>query len=255
MKLCEAIAVLKGIKSRTYAKLTEIDKLCQKDAVYRGGVKRYEPIDSEDPDIPDGESVTPQRKSGEVLADIRAQVTELCNATADVEVGNRQAVADIVVDGKTIASEVPVTGLLFLEKTLTDLHTALARLPVLSREYRWSYNEHAGAYVSDEVVRVRTKKSPRVLMTTTKRTTGTDGSVTEEQTGQVISEDLPVGHWHMTHFSTAMPETTRKLHVDRVNALRDAVKRARERANGIVIERQDLGESVCAFIFDQVETG
>jgi hypothetical protein len=248
-KLCEIVAVLKGVKSRAYGLITEHDKLCQKPALFNGMVKQYEPINEDDTDRPDGETVLVQNSTDDVISDMRRLLAEYIDITMTQEAGNTKAFADIEVDGDVLAKDVPATVLLFLEKQLTDLQTAVSRLPVLSPEYNWSRDEARGCWTSDTVKKVRTKKTPRVIMTTTSKTTGKDGSVTEEQTGQVVSEDLPVGYWHTTYFSKALlPERRRDLS-DRIVKLQRAVKQARERANSTVVEHQKLGVALLGWVF------
>ena len=250
MKLCEAIAVLKGIKSQTYALLTEHDKLCQKETLFKGLAKTYEPLDENDPDRPDGETVLVQQSAEEVVNSITEALARYFDATASVEVGNTQATADIDVEGETLLSGVPVTYLLFLEKQLNDLHTAIGRMPVLSPEFAWHHDAGRNCFASEEIKKVRTKKTPRVVYTATAKTTGKDGSVTEQQQGQVLQEDLPVGYWHTTYFSSALEPARRKRMLARVNKLRDAVKQARERGNGIAIERPQFGKPLLDWVFD-----
>jgi len=144
---------------------------------------------------------------------------------------------------------VPVTSLLFLEKQLNDLHTAVSRMPVLSPEEPWHHDAGRNCFVSDELKTVRTKKTPKVVFTATAKTTGKDGSVTEQQQGQIVQEDLPVGYWHTTHFSTALEPARRKQMLARVNKLRDAVKQARERANSATIEQPKFGKPLLDWVF------
>ena len=249
MKQCEAIAVLKGIKSQTYATLTEQDKLCQKETLFEGLAKTYEPLDENDPDRPDGETRLVQQSAEEIVSSMIDALARYFDANAAVEVGNTKAAADIIVDGKTLLDCVPVTYLLFLEKQLNDLHTAVSRMPVLSPEFAWHHDAGRNCFASDQVKKVRTKKTPRVVMTATAKTTAKDGSVTEQQQGQVLQEDLPVGYWQTTYFSTALEPARRKQLLARVNRLRDAVKQARERANGTPIEQPQYGKPLLDWVF------
>jgi hypothetical protein len=249
MKLCEAIAVLKGTKSQTYSLQTEHDKLCQKDTLFKGLTKTYEPIDEEDKDRPDGETVLVQQSADEIVATMTEALAHYFDACATVEVGNTKAVADIEVDGQTVLTNVPVTYLLFLEKQLNDLHTAVGRMPVLSPEFTWHHDAGRNCFVTDELRKVRTKKVPKVVFTATAKTTAKDGSVTEQQQGQVVQEDLPVGYWHTVHFSTALQPARRKQMLARISKLRDAVKQARERGNAVQVEKPAFGKPLLDWVF------
>lgn len=248
-KLCETIAILKGVKSRVYGYQTQQDKLCQKPQLFNGLTKTYEPLNEEDQDRPDGETALVQQRTDDMVAEISRQLAELFDRTATLEFGNTQAKADVEVDGAVLLNDAPATYLLFLEKQLTDLHTALNRMPVLSPEFTWQADENRNCWVSETVKKVRTKKMPKVVMTATSKTTAKDGSTTEQQTGQVVTEDLPVGYWNTTYFSTALPATRRKELCDRVLKLQDAVKQARERANSATVVDQKLAKPLLDWVF------
>ncbi len=248
-KLCETIAVLKGVKSRVYAALTRQDKLCQKPGLFNGLSKVYEPLNEDDPDRPDGETTLVQQRTDEMISEMMQHLAELFDKTATLEQGNRQASSDIVVEGAALVADVPATYLLFLEKQLNDLYTAVARMPVLSPEHTWAWDGSRNCWVSEVVKKVRTKKTPRVVFTATVKKTERDGSVTEQQQGQVIQEDLPVGYWHTNHFSSALPEEKRQRYCARIMELQDAVKTARERANSTVVDNQKVGMTLLGWVF------
>ena len=250
MKLCEAIAILKGTKSRAYAQVTEQDKLCQKPALFNGFIKTYEPLNEDDQDRPDGDKALVQQRAPDVLEEMTKALVELFDIAATQEWGNCQAVADIEIEGAVLAEAVPVTYLLFLEKQLQDLLTAVNRVPTLSPEYTWQYDAGQSCYVSDETRKVRTKKKPTVVMTTTSTTTAKDGAITRQESGQVIQEDLPVGYWRTVYFSAALPLQRRKELAERVVRLQAAVKQARERANGTIVERKKIGQRLLSWVFE-----
>lgn len=254
-KLCETIAVLKGVKSRVYAAITKQDKLCQKPGLFGGLSKTYEPLNEEDPDRPDGESTLVQQRTDEMISDMMQHLSKLFDKTATLEYGNCTAKADIVVkDGgetHTLVKGVPVTYMLFLEKQLNDLYTAVARMPVLSPEHQWAWDGGKNCWVTPVVKKVRTKKTPKVVFTATAKTTAKDGSVTEQQQGQVVQEDLPVGYWNTTHFSSALPEEKRQRFCARILELQDAVKEAREWANSAQVSDQAVGQTLLGWVFSR----
>lgn len=252
-KLCETIAVLKGVKSRVYSAITKQDKLCQKPDLFNGLSKTYEPLKEDDPDRQDGQTKLVQQRADEMISTMMLQLTELFDRTAALEYGNCEAKADVVVkengEAITLIEGVPATYLLFLEKQLNDLYTAVARMPVLSPEHMWSWDGGKNCWTTQAVKTVRTKKTPRVIFSATAKTTAKDGSVTEQQQGQVVNEDLPAGYWHTTHFSSALPEEKRQRFCARVMELQDAVKTARERANSTHVHDQIVGQTLLGWVF------
>lgn len=249
-RLCETIAILKGVKSRTYAAITEHDKHCQKPQLFNGMTKTYEPLNDEDPDRPDGDTALIQQRTDDIIAEMCSLLTNYFDITATQETGNTIALADIVLeDGTVLVKSVPATVLLFLEKQMNDLHTALSRMPVLPPEFQWKFDPARNCWVSETVQKVRTKKQPKVVMTTTTTTTAKDGSVTEQQTGQVVQEDLPVGYWNTTYFSAALQPAWRKELLRRISTLSQAIKQARERANGVQVEKKQIGAALLDWVF------
>jgi hypothetical protein len=66
---------------------------------------------------------------------------------------------------------------------------------------------------------------------------------------QVYMEDVPVGDWTTVKFSGALPATRVREILGRVTALQEAVKFAREEANGAEVADQRAGEAVFRYLF------
>jgi hypothetical protein len=157
------------------------------------------------------------------------------------DTGNLVATADVVVDGKIIASELPITYLLFLEKQLTDILSVINKLPIMDEADEWTYDENRGCYVTEPTVSNRTKKVPRILV---------KAEATDKHPAQVevYHEDVKIGEWSATKLSSAIPADKKKAMVARVVALQDAVKVAREKANSTEIEQKKVGENILKYI-------
>jgi hypothetical protein len=141
-----------------------------------------------------------------------------------------------------IASDVPVTYLLFLEKQLTDLYTFVDKLPALDPSEHWTFSESAGHYAADPVQTTRTKKVPRNHV---------KAEATEKHPAQVevYYEDITVGYWRTVKFSGALPARRINELTERVEKLQQAVKFAREEANGLEVTEQQTGEKVFRYLF------
>jgi len=63
-------------------------------------------------------------------------------------------------------------------------------------------------------------------------------------------EDVWVGTWTITKFSGAIPAATKNTMLDRVRKLLDAVKAAREEANGLDVHPQKVGATLLTYVFD-----
>jgi len=191
-KLNQIIAVSKGVKSQTLRTLTDGHRDVQKPALLSGLSRTYQPKDDEGERLPP-ESTKVQLTANAVISDITAALVRLFDVVATQDYANRVARADVVVDGRVIAADVPVTYLLFLEKQLTDLHTFVDKLPFSTPR--------------------RTGPGPRRPDTT--RPTRADhpdeegaaqprqGEATEKHPAQVemYTEDVIVGTWTTIKFS------------------------------------------------------
>lgn len=240
-KLNQILAIEKGIKSESYAALTEYHKIIQKPDLFAGMKKDYQ--SSAD----DGDKLQPEAKKVQFVATdlfrtVREQNTKLLKIIARKDWTNCIAKADVVVEGTTIIKDAPVTYLLFLEKQLTDLHSIVKEMPILDSGDDWKMDESLGIWKAPEVKTHRTKKvqKPLVLLQPTDHHPGN---------AVVITEDVIEGYWTTTKFSGAMQRPAKMEMLERVEKLLQAVKIAREAANNIdEVESPDVG----AALFDYV---
>jgi hypothetical protein len=240
-KLSQIIAVEKGVKSDSTRKLTDLHRDVQKPQLLSGLSRTYQPRADDGDKLPP-ESTKVQLTADRVLEEAAATMTRLFDVTYTKDHANTVAAADIVVDGRTLLPGVPVTYLLFLEKQLTDLHTFVAKLPVLDPAEEWSHDPARGHYVTVPVRTVRTKKVPRshVIYEATKE---------HPAQVQLYTEDVPEGDWTTVKFSGALPAARVRTLQERVTKLQEAVKYAREEANTTEITERKAGEAVFGYLF------
>ncbi len=240
-KLNQIIAVEKGVKTTAHQKLTELHQNLQKVSLLAGISRTYQPK-AEDGDQLPPESTKVQFRASGALRECADILGRLFDVTATKDWGNTDARADVVVDDKVLLANVPVTYLLFVEKQLVDLRTFVRKLPVLDPGENWTYDPNADCYASDRVETARTKKVPRTLV---------KYEATTEHPAQteVWHEDVIVGTWATVKFSGALPQQRINTLLGRVEALQQAVKFAREEANGREIEDQKLADSVFKYLF------
>ncbi len=240
-KLNQIIAVEKGVKSRSFQELTEAHHALQKPALLSGIARTYRPKDEEGESLPP-ESTKVQVKADDIIRDTVAVLTKLFDVTATKDWANCKAKANVVVDGKTILTDVPATYLLFLEKQIVDLHTFVRKLPVLDPSETWTFDSSADCWATEPVQTLKTKKVPRNHV---------KAEATEKHPAQVdvYYEDVTVGHWRTVKFSGALPARRINELLARVEKLQEAVKFAREEANNMEVEEQKVGASVMQYLF------
>ncbi|MFC4588199.1 DUF7873 family protein [Sphaerisporangium corydalis] len=239
-KLNQILAVEKGVKSDVQRKVTDAYHAIQKTPLLSGISRSYQPIDDEGEQLPP-ESTRVQVQAEQVLREVGATLTRLFDVTATKDVANCSARGDVKVDGVVLLEAVPVTYLLFLEKQLVDLHTLISKLPTLDPSESWTLDENTDTWRTEAVKTTRTKKVPRnhVLAEATDK---------HPAQVQVFTEDVVVGYWTKVAFSGALPQRRVNELLGRLQKLQDAVKYAREEANGIEIVDQRIGEKVFGYL-------
>jgi len=240
-RLSQIIAVEKGVKSDTTRRITDLHRDVQKPALLTGISRAYRPR-AEDGDKLPPESTKVQLKADDVLTEVASVMTRLFDVTLTKDYANTLARADVIVGGEPILTDVPVTYLLFLEKQLTDLHTIVAKLPLLDPAEEWALDEARGCYATQPSSTVRAKKVPRnhVLAEATQQ---------HPAQVQVYMEDVPEGDWTTVKFSGALPAARVRTLMDRITALQHAVKYAREEANGTEVTDKAAGDAVFSYLF------
>ncbi|HEY4384716.1 MAG TPA: hypothetical protein VGN34_09610, partial [Ktedonobacteraceae bacterium] len=150
--------------------------------------------------------------------------------------------ADVVVDGTTLLSQVPATYLLFLEKQLVDLHTFIKKLPVLDASELWTFDPSADCWATEPIQTTKTKKIPRNHV---------KAEATEKHPAQVevYYEDVVVGNWRTIKFSGALPSQRVNELLNRIEKLQEAVKFAREEANGLETTEHKVGAKILGYLF------
>ncbi len=240
-KLAQILAVEKGVKTDTDRDLTKHYHLLQKNALLSGFTRVHRKLNDEDPDVP-GEAQKVQVNVEDVLTDITKILTRAFDVTAAKDYTNTKAKADIVVGGVTLAKDVPVTYLLFLEKYCENLKTVIQKLPTLDPAENWSRDETNGLWRSTTVTTARQKKIPRNHVL---------AEATDKHPAQVNlwHEDVIAGYWDVTRFSGALPATRVKELTEKITALIAAVKYAREAANSTNVEDPKPGKAILDWVF------
>ena len=244
-KLNQIIAIEKGIKSKTYSDLSELNKAVQKPELFNGFQKNYKPKDDADADTLPSEKKRVQFVSDDVLRAVARSMSDLMEVTARKDFTNCVAKASVVVDDKTILTDAPVSFLLFMEKQLTDLRTLLGNMPVLDEGENWTKDQNSGLFKSEPTNTHRTKKiaKPIVLYPATPE---------HPAQTQMVAEDIIAGFWEQVKQSGAMPKPEKEKLVLRVDTLLRAIKEAREEANNInEVDVAAVGAAVFGFILGE----
>lgn len=240
-KLNQVIAVVAGKKANAAKAITDAYHLVQKPSLFDGISRTYQPKNEDGDKLPP-ESKSIQVKAGDLIKTVKVALTEMYDVVATQDTANTAAKANVVVDGKAILSNVPVTHLLFLEKQTNDLATFIGKLPILDPTENWVYNEASDQWVTEPSETTRTKKTPKAFV---------KAAATKEHPAQVdvFMDDELAGYWKTIKSSGAIPAKTRNDMLDRVRKLHEAVVKAREEANSIEAPNVSVGKEVLDYVF------
>lgn len=239
-RLNQVLAVERNVKSRVYSELTELHKAAQKSSLFEGFARAYVPRDDAGEKQPDERQLV-QKRSTDVLKQMSRLLSEQVDVILTKDSANQAAKADIVVGGKVLASDVPATTLIALEKQLNDVATFVEKLPVLDPAHRWTFDDALGLWQSEEQATSRTKKVQKALVLL---------APTDKHPGQAtqIVEDEVVGTWTTTKQSGAMKAADKEAILERIQKLQKAVKFAREAANTVSAPERNIGENLFNYV-------
>lgn len=237
LKLNQVIALVKGAKAGAEGTFTEVYHRLQKASLTDGISRTYQPRDDDGETFPP-ESTKVQVRVIEQLAKAREPLAKLLDRLLTMDAGNQIANADIVTaSGTVIATNVPVTMMLALEKRLVDFKTVISKLPVLDPALDWVVDGNNKGYKTEPVKTTKSKKVPRNHV---------KAEATDKHPAQVevYYEDTIVGDWSTVRSSGAVSTAERDEYLRKIEELQEAVKTARETANMTEVPERKIGDAI-----------
>lgn len=240
-RLNQIIAIANGQKSRTQSALTQIYHKLQKEELFQGLARSYRSRDAEGEQMPSQQELV-KYTVGRAIEEIEAAMTDCWNVVATQDYANCIARGDVKIGDEVIIKGVPAVTLIYLEKQLQDLANEIGRFPTLDAAEEWGESNETATYATPARESVRTKKVPKSFE---------KYPATKEHPAQVemYHEDVVVGYWETIKYSGAIPEADKSVYLSRIHKLQDAVKAAREEANGINTEDRKIAEPVFRYLF------
>lgn len=241
MKLHQLLALIPTVKNKVNKAKTEVSNLIQKTDLFKGLNRSYQPREEEGFIYP-SESKMVQLKAMDLIHKFKQANRELIDLCASQDYTNCNAKANIVIDGITILENVPVSHLLFLEKQIEEIKTFIQSLPTLDLDKEWEYSQNRGYYTSTPKETVKTKKITEFVVAY---------EATKEHPAQIkeVSKDIIEGLWTAIEFSGALPADTIRGYLERANKLYAAIVVAREEANSIEVQNQQVADRLFDYIF------
>jgi hypothetical protein len=180
----------------------------------------------------------------EKLAYVAEMVTRYYDAYLQKEATNQKATATVEIDGQAFLENVPVVVLLGMEQRLKELRDTYEQIPTLQPGPTWERD------VTMQFGVYRSRHPEERLVTKKIRTPFIMYEATDKHPAQVtaLDEDKPVAKRIVTTWSGMLSVHEKSLLLDRVDALIQAFKRARQRANEEKLVERDMGKKIFAYL-------
>ena len=249
--LAQLLAIEKGIRQTDNTVSSELYKGLQRAAQFQGETRTYRVLTDDGTgkpaSVPQPDARTQiTADANDYISQFRAVRERVIDVTYTKDLSNRDATADLVVDGTPIATGLPSVTLLALEKTADDIVAFFSALPVLDPAEEWVDDPNSGVQrskVPSKTIRTSKETVPLILWQPDDPATSKHGPVTDK-----VIKDVPVGEWTITKFSSALPAARKRQLVQRAMKFREAVKLAREEANRATVTDAKAGKALFDYL-------
>ena len=249
-KLHELLAVEQGL-GETANRITKdtVRNLSGRAAIFKGMTKTHTMFAEESQHMVQAqENLEVQSTVDEQLSFLNNNLAAYWDVSLQKEAANQSAVADIIIDGTVISSNVPSITLLGLEKKLTSLLAVYNAIPTLDAAVAWEIDPN---YAKPGVF--RTKYATERQQSATTRDFKEISPATQHHKAQIaeVEKTEVVGKYTITDFSGAVPSVVKAEKLAKLTILIQAVKQARQRANGTEVDTsRTIGADLLNFIND-----
>jgi hypothetical protein len=166
------------------------------------------------------------------------------DAVLQKEATNQTAVADLVVDGVTLAEALPATWYLGMETRLKKLRAILEAIPTHEPGIEWVLDPEKGhdIYKSADTIKTRREEKDfafKVLYDATK-----------EHPAQIEkwNENKVVGTYFLQKWTSTVSPAKKSEYLARCDKLISGVKRARQRANEAEIVKKQVSKTLLDYV-------
>jgi hypothetical protein len=241
MKLNQLLPILKSVQKNSEKIKEAVYHKVQKATLFAGVSKTYEP-EEEDGLVYPSETNAVTYKVADMIEEFIASLSEYYDLASAQDYTNTFASADVVVDGVTLLSKVPVSYLLFLEKQLIDIRTFVGKLPRIPIDKQWEYDIKQGYYCTPPRKTLKYKKTTTFVIA---------APATVEHQAQVreVSKDIVEGYWTTIEYSSGITDEDAKQILKRVEKLITAVIQARQEANSVDVTEKKCSDKIFGYLF------
>lgn len=165
---------------------------------------------------------------------------EEIDIVATIDRANQTAKADLVVDGKTIAKDLPVATLMSIEARLQAARAMIINAPTLQEGIAWEADltKGRGVYITKHPI-VRKKTEKTIVPVTL-------APATDKHPAQVttVNKDLPVATITELQESGRTTSARKAELLDNIQKYEDACKTARQKANETPAPDFNIGDLI-----------
>ena len=253
-KLHELLAIAGDIEG-AYKKILEEthNTFTKKPAYFMGQERRLENFDENEPDAP-VERLELTTTVSDKLKYQAGHIIRHLDAELQREKTNQVAKADLEVDGKTIASDVPVTYLLGMESRLKQIRSVYEAIPTLPPGVKWELDVNIGENVfrrtkPEEKFKTAKTFKHKVLVDAQFPKEGEGGTSLPAQI-EKWEENVNVGKYVTEQWSGMLSPAEKTAILGRIDNLMRAVKKARQRGNSTEVVKSKIGRSLMDYIHE-----
>ena len=235
--LHELLAVEQGLSETANRVTKEVAKtLDTKKSLFEGMSKEHAVFKEEDEYLKQAtEYKEVQSTVDEQLDFLSGELVRYYDVSLQKEEANQRAKADIIINGETIAKDIPSIVLLSMEKKLSSLLAVYNAIPTLDAAKAWEVDP---AYAKPGVF--RTKNAVERMQTVTSKKYVEVSPATQHHKAQIAEQETidTVGKYSITEFSGAISSYEKAKRIQKLTALVRAIKTARQRANNVEVNNE-----------------
>ncbi len=245
-KLHELLAVEQDRKHKGNQAIGEAkNTFTKKDIYFDGMVKRYVSMEEDSELIPDEKKAIVTTVKGKLETAIETIVKGIdAHISKEETNASEKARAELVVEGQRIGL-FSATSLLALESHLNKIKDLYNNIPTLDSAKKFHFDEQDGIYKTEPEVKFRSVKRPKVIV---------KYEATEKHPAQteLLYLDIQVGKYETVYSSGKLASTQKAQLVKRIEALLEAVKIARSKANHAEVTNIQVGQQLFDFIHSDI---
>lgn len=239
-KLFELLAVEKDLATKAKATLSNTQSVFSSPDNFLGFTTKFSKLVEDKLDLQDENRPLPNNVDAQ-LDIVENDISNYINTTLAKEMANTSAFESVEIDGEKFFEDMSATALLSLETKLDELHKLYSVIPTLPLGAKWNNDSSLDCFVSADRKQIRTEKTSKVIVLY---------EATKEHPAQtqLVTTDIPAYEVERTVYAGMLTAADKRLRLERLEKLQQAVKKARQRANTVEVENKDFASKIFKYI-------